>query len=226
MTDFNWNELLNKAKAASFDPIPDGNYHIKVHETEAVTASTGKPMIKLKLNVEDGQHANRKLLHQLVLSPDSEIALAIFFNHLKCFGIGPEFLAQCPPGSLAPVAQALLGKHAIAKVGHKEWQGEQRNEIKGYLPMSAGASAGAGAALPGLPGAGQPAASLPGLPGLPGLPAPVPAPVVTSASVPEYGTPDGATALPGLPVSTPELVTKALEKEGFSLTPPEGDDAF
>lgn len=215
MTEFNWTELLNRAKAVSFEAVPIDKYHISVHQADAVMSSTGKPMIKLKLNIEEGVHKGRKLLTQLVLSTDNETALAMFFMHLKAFGIGPDFLAKCPPGSLAPIATALVGKHAIAKVGHQEWQGETRNSVNGYIAMGAGSAAGS---LPGLGGAAPASASLPGLPGLPSEP------VVTSPGslLREPGN-GGSDVLPGLPTADAE--PPASGPETFKLAQ-SGDTAF
>lgn len=202
--DFNWADLLKKASAASFDPVPVDRYHVSVCETDAVKASTGAPMIKVKLNIEDGPFKNRKIFHQLVVSVQSEVALAIFFSHLKAFGIGPEFLATCPPGNLAPIAQALMGKHAIANVVQEEWQNQLRNKVKGYAPLVSGVPVGGGA------GTGA-TASLPGLPGLPGLPPAAQA--QPQPSVPA-STPVPATALPGLPAN---LQSEPPSKDASSL---------
>lgn len=152
---WNWGELLNKAKAVSFDPLPNAQYHVLVHSADAVQSSTGKPMIKLTLSVVEGAFQNRKLMDQLVLSPDSETALSIFFRKLKALGIDEAFVVSQPPGHLGPIAAALLGRHALVTVGQREWQGEMRNDVKGYAPYTgvmAGALPPAMGGQPVLPG--------------------------------------------------------------------------
>lgn len=200
--NFDWAALVTRAKAVSFDPVPDGPYHVSVHEAVAKPSSNGKPMITLKLNIEDGPHQNRKLLTQLVLSVENETALAIFFRNLRAFGIDENFLATVPPGQLGPIAQTLLGRHVNVMVGSREWQGQQRNEVKNFSPyqgVTTGPSFGAGMPMPStsmlMPNMGTP---------MPSAAAPMPTmlpPVNVPAPVPSV--------VPGVPSTVPGSVTGA-----------------
>lgn len=129
---FNWNDLYNRAKAVSFEPLPPATYHFEVVETSVVTTSTGKPMIKIKLAVVGGPRAGTKVFDQFVLSIDSEKALAMFFLKLKAFGLDERFFATIPSGQLGPIAQALFGKHVQGKVKITTWNEQERNEVESY----------------------------------------------------------------------------------------------
>jgi hypothetical protein len=135
MGDFNWSALYNRAKAVSFEPLPPAQYHFEVVEASAVTTSTGKPMIKIKLSVVGGSRSGTKVFDQFVLSVESEKALSMFFLKLKAFGLDERFFSTIPPGQLGPVAQALFGKHVYAVVKISEWNGQPRNEVTTYTPF-------------------------------------------------------------------------------------------
>ena len=174
MATFDFNKLLETAKSASFEALPDGDYDAECISADAVTSSTGKPMIKCKFEVIAGPHAKRKFFNQFVLSTDNEVALAMFFRHMKAFGMDENFFAAVGSGGLSPVAQTMVGRRARFTLGHREWQGENRNEVKAVKPLAGGVSVG------GMPGAG-----VPGLPGLPGgLPTSAPSPTPPVAAPP------------------------------------------
>jgi hypothetical protein len=141
--NFDWTTLYNRAKVVSFEPLPPAQYHFEVVESIVVTTSNGKPMIKVKLSVVDGDRAGTKVFDQFVLSVDSEKALSMFFMELKAFGLDERFFATIPGGQLGPVAQALFGKHVYGTVIITEWNGRKRNEVSSYSQYvgSPGASA-------------------------------------------------------------------------------------
>jgi hypothetical protein len=159
-TVYNFKDLLAQAKTASFEALPIGNYDIEVSEATAVTSSTNKPMIKVKAKVTTGPYTKRTVMTQFVLSTDNAIALNIFFRNLRAFGLTDEWLTALGGAQdLTPIAQALVGRRAVFELGIREWQGENRNEVKNVKPPS-----GVAAAPPqGLPGTGGlPGSGLPG----------------------------------------------------------------
>lgn len=196
MATFDFNTLMQQAKSASFEPLPAGDYDAECISADAVTSSTGKPMIKCKFEVITGPHAKRKFFNQFVLSTESEVALAMFFRHMKAFGMDENFFAAVGQGGLAPVAQTLLGRRARFTLGIRKWQEEDRNEVKAVKPIAGGAATG------GLPGAGMPAA-LPGVPNVGGLPTSGPTPAAaTPAAIAQPVAPP-----PAAPVTAPPQVT-------------------
>jgi hypothetical protein len=161
-----WSDLINQSKGA-LELIPDGEQNGKIVSAEDTQASTGALMYKLKIEITDGPFVKRRISTNLVVSADNPIALAIFFRNCENIGLDGNFFASNP--NKAQVAQAMMNRPCRVNVGHKNWQGVDRNEIKGWLPLG-------GAGGPGLPGAGGPVA-----PGM--VTGPAMAPLPTSASV-------------------------------------------
>lgn len=190
MATFDFNTLLQQAKTASYDALPDGPYDAECIEATAVTASTGKPMIKCKFRVTTGPHAKRQFFNQFVLSLDNPQALAMFFRHMKAFGLDENYFTALGGGSLAPVAQVLVGRVARFELGHREWQGENRNDVKAVKP------------IPG--NVAQPAGGLPTSSGLPGVPA-TPVASGIQGGLPTSAPPNGTTA--NLTATTPPNIT-------------------
>lgn len=160
MTTIDFSKALADAKSASFEAMPNGDYNIEVVKADAVTASTGRPMIKCKMKVIDGPFQNRPVMTQFVLVVDNPNALSMFFRNMKAFGLDENFFAQMgPAGQLDPVAGALVGRRAQVTLGTRKWQGEDRNEVTGIKSYT------------GAPGTvtGAPGAPTPGMPGMPGM---------------------------------------------------------
>lgn len=212
MATFDFNTLMATAKSASFEALPVGDYDAECISADAVTSSTGKPMIKCKFEVLVGPHAKRKFFNQFVVSTESEVALAMFFRHMKAFGLDDSFFAAVGQGGLAPVAASLLGRRAKFTLGIRKWQDEDRNEVKAVKPLAGGIAATPG----GLPGTGAP--GLPGLPSSAAVPAapatPAPTPPVTQPTPPTQPTqPTAPAAVPqpvaAVPVPPPTAVPEA-----------------
>jgi hypothetical protein len=182
MVDFA--ELWGEQGEDSFEPLPVGNYTVEVIESDATVASTSKPMIKATCKVVGGPYDNRRLWHNFVVSEDNKNALAIFFRNMTAFGLGREYMLTRP--TEAQVAQALLGRRALANVGIRKYQGEDRNEVKKFTPAPNGS-------VPSAPVAAAAAAP---------TPAPAPAPPPASAA-PQATAPAPAPA-PQAPAPAPE----------------------
>lgn len=157
MTTIDFSKALQDAKSASFEALPNGDYNVEVVKADAVTASTGRPMIKCKMKVIDGGYQNRPVMTQFVLSIDNPNALAMFFRNMKGFGLDENFFAQMGAGGqLDPVAAALVGRRAQVTLGTRKWQGEDRNEVTGIKPYT-----GAPGTVVGVPGAPGPITGIP-----------------------------------------------------------------
>lgn len=190
MTTVNFNQVLQDAKSASFEALPNGDYDVEVEKADSVIAGSGRPMIKATFKVIVGPHTNRKVINNFVLVVDNPTALSIFFRNMKCFGLTEDFFASLgAAGTLDPVAQAMVGRRVRLQLGQREWNGEMRNEVKGVKPYTGAPSAlggatgpSAGPSLTGVPSPG-PAAY-----GATPSPAPAPAPMHTPAPAP---TPSG-----------------------------------
>jgi hypothetical protein len=171
VTEIDWLAIIQQGKSAAFTVIPNNDYHIKVEEPTAVMSSTGKPMIKFRCRVQSGPHARSSLLTQQVLTADNPQAVAIFLRFLAAFGVDEQWLTSLGKSQdLSPIARVLDGREAVATVGQREWQGEMRNEVVRFKPMTAGQP------VPGAPG---------GMPVLPGMTPNR----VQDGVLPGYGTP-------------------------------------
>lgn len=192
MTTIDFNRAIQDAKGASFEALPIGDYDVEVAKTEAVTSSNNKPMIKTTFRVVSGPYEKRPIISQFVLSVENPQAVAIFFRHMKAFGLTEEWFASLgQQASLGPVADALLGRRARLTLGHREWQGEMRNEVKSVKPYT-GAPPVAPVG-PTAPGAGGPVA-----PGPVTGPAPLPPAPPVGAQIQPMPQPPA----PAVPTST------------------------
>src|SRR6478609_3757513 len=137
MAGTSWTDLMQTAETApnSFEPIPPADYDVKVHSAEPTPTSTGKQMINLSFAVENGPYVNRRVFTNMVISPDSPNAMAIFFRQMAAMGLDKTYFATNP--SLPAVAAALVGRRARASVAIKKYNGEDRNEVKGIRPAVA-----------------------------------------------------------------------------------------
>lgn len=109
----NFGDLLNEYRGAG-DPPPDGIYDAVVTKSEAVAASTGKPMIKVVFRVLTGPEANKTVPNNFVLTVDNPNAFMFFVRHMAVFGIDHNTLAQLPTTveGLSAIAPHLVGKQA------------------------------------------------------------------------------------------------------------------
>lgn len=172
MTELDWNALQKEAASAGL--LPDGAYNAVVVEATAVTSSTGKPMIKTKLRVVDGPQKDKPIWTQFVISPESPVALRIFFQHMAAMGLTSDFFATQP--STDAVAKALLNRQAVLELGKRTWQGQDRNEVKSISasptggPVAPGVVTGPPVAAPSTPSPVAPAATTPATGGAPPVP--------------------------------------------------------
>jgi hypothetical protein len=175
-------------------PVPTGQYPAKVHESKFTKSGNGKPQWKLTLKIQGGPHDGRNVWTQLTLTRDNPNALAIFFRQMAAFGLTQQYFQQNPAPEA--VAAALMNRDALIDVAIREWNGEDRNEVKSIKPLPAGYAA---ASIPPPPATGvvppPPAAA----------PAPAPAPSVAPA--PPVAAPAAPAAAP--PAPAPEVPAAA-----------------
>jgi hypothetical protein len=148
MSTINWADLVQQAgESASntnYEPLPDGDYELKVIQAQATTTSTGKVMFKVTNEVQGGPFAKRRVWDQLVVTTDNPKAMNMFFMKASAMGLGRTFWDANP--SNAQVEQALNGRTFRATLGKRTYNGTESNEIKRYFasqvaPEGVGASA-------------------------------------------------------------------------------------
>lgn len=182
MTAVNFAELLQQAGPVG-EPVPDGSYDVACVQSEAKTASTGRPMIVARFKVLTGPHANRVIVNNFVLTVENPTALGFFFRHMAVFGMGNDYFAANPP--LEQVAAQILNRQA--RVTLQTNNGRQNANAWEAIPGGTLSAAPAPAATPG------PAAA---------YPAPAPAPAAAPAPAPAAPSPGYAAPAPG-PVGAP-----------------------
>lgn len=175
MSSLKWSDLVKEAgEVGNYEPLPDGDYDLKVLEATAKVSQSGKTMFSLKTEVQVGPHAKRLVWDNLVVSPDSSAALGMFFKKMSALGLAKTYFDQDPTN--AQIEQALIGRTFRGQVGSRVWQGNKKNEIKMYYTVPTDAAATPFAAAPAAAPAPAPAAAP--------APAPAPAAPVTSADAP------------------------------------------
>lgn len=166
MASASWQDLIKNA-AEGPKPVPDGPYDVVVETASGdKPASTGKPMIKLKLKIVAGPQQGQPIYDQIVLTEDNPNALGFFFENLAALGVDQSRLASFPPpdqGGMAYIAQAIVGAYATVDVGHRMWNGQTRNQINKYRPYQGGQGAvpGPQAMQPQTPPVQQPPPTMP-----------------------------------------------------------------
>jgi hypothetical protein len=207
MADIPWDDLMDAAKDSDFAPIPQGDYDVKIIETEATKSSTDKPMWKITTAVLNGPHEGRKVWTQQTLTMDNPDALNVFFRQMAAAGLTREFFATKP--SNQQIADALLGRTFRAKITIREWQGVPRNNIKQWNPASAGAGAPGGPPPP--PAGATPPA---GPPPPPAASTPPPAAAAPPPPPSAPGPPPPATSPQEAPAVEPQSVTASAAPPG------------
>lgn len=125
---------LNSVEDGGFELIPKGVQTCTIEELDyAISQSKGNPMWSMTLVVADGEFEGRKLFSHLVWKgpglPMTKRAVSV---------IAPELFEK--PFSPKQVADegTLLGRTVRVRVGHNKYEGETRNNVKGFLPLEDG----------------------------------------------------------------------------------------
>jgi hypothetical protein len=138
VSSLNWADLVKDAGEATgnFEPLPDGDYDLKVVEAPAGTTSTGKTMFKLKAQITSGPYANRFIWDNITISPENKNALGIFFSKMAALGIPREFFLNNNPSN-AQIEATIQGRVFRAQIGSEVYQGAKKNKIARYYVSTA-----------------------------------------------------------------------------------------
>lgn len=180
MSTINWADLVKQAgttATTNYEPLPDGDYELKVIQVATTTTQTGKTMFKITNEVQGGPFAKRRVWDQLVVTTDNPKAMNMFFMKVTSMGLTTAFFDANPTN--AQIEQALTGRTFRATLGKRTYNGTESNEIKRYYAVTAPAAAAA-AAAPTTAGAAVPPP--PPAPSTAAAPAPSPAPAAPLSS--------------------------------------------
>jgi hypothetical protein len=112
----------------SFEPMPAGDYPCQIVDSEIVTTKSGGEMLKLTLEVTDGQYANRKVWDNLNIRNANAQAQQIAHRALA------DLCAACGLGPISD-SEELHFRPFIAALKieqDKSGQYEPRNAVKRY----------------------------------------------------------------------------------------------
>lgn len=122
--------------SATLGPLPDGTYPVRVTEAERrVTSALGLDYVRLRLEVEEPEHAGR--IVWAVLAPRNpflwqELTALGVAGDLALFGITPEPDAVTPLNEewiCDVIADLVVGARTLARIRTREWRGEPRNWV-------------------------------------------------------------------------------------------------
>jgi hypothetical protein len=156
VADTNWADLHKHATTSLEGEFP----LVIVEATATKTNDQSKDMIKWKAKIESGPFVDRPVTGNFTISPESPIALRIFFSQMAVLGLDGAFFTANPNAPVELIAQALVGRRAIAVLGTRQWQGREFEDVKEWKPalggpggstLSAGPLGGSGATLAATP---------------------------------------------------------------------------
>lgn len=173
MAEYNWGQSRKDATT-----VLDGEFPVVIVKAEVDKTSTGKARIKVQVKITSGPYVGRSINDQLIISPESPVAMKIFYQHMDTLGLGDAFFSGLTgldmDAAVSKIAVTLQGKEAVAILKPDTYQGVTREKIKGW--KGAGGVAGLPTAV---------AAALPLATALP-VAAPVALPVSTPPPLDEF----------------------------------------
>lgn len=113
-----------------FSPLPVGEYLVEIVKAEIKNTKAGNGQyINLRLDVSEGQYANRVLFAIVNIKNQLEAAERIGRAQLG------DIMRAIGLSSLSDTDQ-LIGAPLIVKVGQREYNGEMQNDVKAYKSAS------------------------------------------------------------------------------------------
>lgn len=131
MSELNWRDMHKDATTTL-----EGEFPVVIVEAAAAKSSNDKDMIKWKAKIESGPYAGRPLWGNFTISPESPGAMRILFSHLAVFGLDGKFFDAHPNAPVHQIAETLIGRKAVAEVGIRQWNGQDREEVKNWKPVT------------------------------------------------------------------------------------------
>lgn len=114
-----------------FELMPKGEYSCFLFDVYHKETRNGDDMYVLVLKVAEGEYKGRQLFYNLPVMPSTMWKIKETL----------EILGYEVPKSVVEVDfDDLLGRKCIAVVGHREWQGETREDVKNLKPYDGGSS--------------------------------------------------------------------------------------
>ena len=144
--------------ASTFEPLPAGTYHCRYLKDEPrQSRSSGDTYLSATYVVVDGPYAKRQIFDRYLIWNKNPTCQRIHLGKIKAIGLAVGVPNPSDSGQ-------FWGKELLLKVALRtDDQGNQQNEVKGYLPLTHAAAFAqptppAAPALAAAPNAAAPAA--------------------------------------------------------------------
>lgn len=191
--EFNWGAARKNALT-----FLDGEFPFVVEEVAVKQTQTGKTMFAMKVVVESGVHAGRSMKHNITVSPESPVAMRIFYSDMDVLGLSAAFFDNPELNTAAGpemIAQALTSKRFTGVCKPREWNDRQQDNIDSIKAAGKRPGALSGGLTSGLPPATGPRTPTPTTPS-PSYTTPQPSatPTPTPSATPAASVPPPPTA--------------------------------
>lgn len=129
---FDYNATGVKPSDGEYTPLPDGVYDLKIIKAEEKTTKNGDPMVVVDFEVVNNPDFSGKKIkfHNVAFVPRTNPGAGIPVHFLKTIGEPWEGAYKVQP-------QDWLGKFLKAKVGIREYEGKQYNNVTMVMPYEA-----------------------------------------------------------------------------------------
>lgn len=114
-----------------FELMPKGEYPCFLFDVNLKETRNGDDMYVLILKVAEGEYKGRQLFYNLPVMPSTMWKIK---ETLETFGY------EVPKSVTEVDFDDLLGKRCIAVVGHREWQGKEREDVQNLKPYDGDSS--------------------------------------------------------------------------------------
>jgi hypothetical protein len=132
MSTFDW----ERDTKGEFDPVPDGEYRVKVEKVEMLKANSGNQMAKYHCRITDIDVGVRGYLFPVVVL--TEKAIWRLSAMIKACGVVPtEAQKRCDLGTpeFLQVLKLPVGREFVAIVENKERNGYTNSEVVKFRKM-------------------------------------------------------------------------------------------
>ena len=131
----NWSALIDGLGEDQVDGelMPPGDYTVTCVSARHSVSQSRKLMFGLRLKVEGGAYNGRELWHNMVVSPESDVALAVLFRQLMAFGMSREYMAAMPTPD--DMVERMKGGAVVARIATEQFLGATQNVVKMLYPQ-------------------------------------------------------------------------------------------
>lgn len=131
--EIDWAKMIDSLpeETATRDLIPPDTYVARVTKAEAGLSKSGNAKIEMTFAVDEGEYKGRVFWGRINFATNNQTSMAITVEQLAAFGITRQWLAQNNPTN-DQIARKLVGEVVQVKVSHREWEGSQYYDVKGY----------------------------------------------------------------------------------------------